>query len=58
MSPGLSLMVFVLLYAPCFVTVITIARESTWKWAVFSILFNTVLAYALAVDVLQTGKLF
>ncbi|MCF8108643.1 MAG: ferrous iron transport protein B [Desulfohalobiaceae bacterium] len=57
MSTGLSLMVFVLLYAPCFVTVITIARESTWKWAVFSILFNTVLAYALAVAVFQTGKL-
>ncbi len=57
MSTGLSLMVFVLLYAPCFVTVIAIARESSWKWALFSIVFNTILAFALAVAVFQIGKL-
>ncbi|MFW6054401.1 MAG: ferrous iron transport protein B, partial [Thermodesulfobacteriota bacterium] len=54
---GLSLMVFVLLYAPCFVTVVAIARESSWKWALFSVVFNTVFAFSLAVAVFQVGQL-
>ena len=54
---GISLMVFVLLYAPCFVAVVTLARESTWRWAVFSIVFNTGLAFALAVGIYQVGRL-
>jgi ferrous iron transport protein B len=52
---GASLMVFVLLYAPCFVTVVTLARESSWKWAGFSMAFNTLLAFAVAVGVYQIG---
>ena len=49
-------MVFILLYAPCFVTVIAMARESNWKWALFAVVFNTLLAYALAVIVFQVGS--
>jgi ferrous iron transport protein B len=52
---GISLMVFVLLYAPCFVTVVSMARESSWKWAGFSMAFNTLLAFAIAVGVYQIG---
>jgi ferrous iron transport protein B len=52
---GLSLMVFVLLYAPCFVSIVTMAKESSWKWAGFSIIFNTILAYAVAVAIYQVG---
>ncbi|MGA6925320.1 MAG: ferrous iron transport protein B, partial [Desulfosarcina sp.] len=36
-----SLMIFIMFYAPCLVTVICIARESSWKWGLFSMLFNT-----------------
>jgi ferrous iron transport protein B len=54
---GMSLMVFVLLYAPCFVTIVTLAREASWKWAVFSLGFNTGLAFALAVGIYQVGGL-
>ena len=54
---GISLMVFVMLYAPCFVTVVTMARESSWKWAVFSVVFNTVLAFVLASGIYQIGRL-
>ncbi|GAU07664.1 ferrous iron transport protein B [Desulfoplanes formicivorans] len=49
-------MTFILLYAPCFVTVIAMARESSWKWAVFAVVFNTLLAYILAVIIYQAGS--
>ncbi len=53
-----SLIVFVMFYAPCFVTVVCIARESSWKWGVFSMVFNTALAFFLAVVVYQAGAAF
>jgi ferrous iron transport protein B len=49
-------MAFILLYAPCFVTVIAMARESSWKWAGFAVVFNTLLAYVLAVIIYQVGS--
>jgi len=52
----LSLIIFVLLYAPCFVTVVAMARESSWNWALFAVAFNTVLAYVIAVMVYQVGS--
>jgi ferrous iron transport protein B len=55
---ALSVIVFVMFYAPCFVSVICIVRESGhWKWGVFSMMFNTLLAFALAVSVYQIGGL-
>jgi ferrous iron transport protein B len=52
-----SLIVFTIFYAPCFVTVVCIAREAgSWKWGAFSILFNTTLAFGLAVLVYQIGS--
>jgi ferrous iron transport protein B len=55
---ALSLMVFVMFYAPCFVSVVCIAREAgSWKWGAFSMAFNTVLAFLLATAVYQIGKL-
>ncbi len=54
---AVALIAFVLLYAPCFVTVVAMARESSWKWAGFSMVFNTVLAYVLAVFLYQTTRL-
>ena len=55
---AVSLLVFMMLYAPCFVTVVVIARETSWKWAAFSMGFNTVLAFGLAAAVYQAGVLF
>jgi ferrous iron transport protein B len=55
---ALSLMVFVMFYAPCFVSVVCIAREAgSWKWGAFSMAFNTILAFLLATAVYQFGKL-
>ena len=55
-AAALSLMAFVLLYAPCMVTVAAIGKEAGWKWAAFSVLFNTVLAYAVSVAVFQAAR--
>ena len=55
---AMSLIVFTIFYAPCFVTVVCIVRESgSWKWGAFSMAFNTVLAFTLAVLVFQIGSL-
>ena len=52
-----SLIIFTIFYAPCFVTVICIAREAgSWKWAGFSVVFNTVLAFGLSVLCYQVGS--
>lgn len=53
LAAAIALMLFVLIYAPCFVTVVTIWRESNWKWALFSTAYSTVTAYVLAVAVYQ-----
>ena len=50
-----ALIAFVMLYAPCFVTVVTIARELSWGWASFSVVMNTVLAFAVAVGINAMG---
>ena len=48
-ATALALMLFVLLYSPCFVALIVIKQEAGgWKWVAFSMLFNTALAYAVA----------
>lgn len=53
-----SLIIFVMFYSPCFVAMVCIAREAgSWKWAFFSMGFNTVLAIVLAVMVFQAGTL-
>jgi ferrous iron transport protein B len=55
---AVSVMLFVMFYAPCFVSMICIAREAGhWKWGVFSMAFNTVLAFTLATAVFQFGRL-
>ncbi len=62
-SPGwrpltaLSLLIFTMFYAPCFITVISISREAgSWKWGAFSILFNTTFAFLLAAALFQIGS--
>jgi len=50
-----TLIVFMMLYVPCFVTVITIKKESNWHWAFFSMLYSLVSAYVVALIVHQAG---
>jgi ferrous iron transport protein B len=54
---ALSLIVFTMFYSPCFVAVVCISKESgSWKWGAFAVIFNTVLAFVLAVLIFQTGS--
>jgi ferrous iron transport protein B len=54
---ALSLIVFTIFYAPCFVAVVCISREAgSWKWGAFSMVFNTLIAFLLAVLVFQVGS--
>ncbi|MGE4292251.1 MAG: ferrous iron transport protein B [Desulfovibrio sp.] len=48
-ATAVALIIFILLYAPCFVTVVAMAKEASWGWAGFAVVFNTALAYVLAV---------
>lgn len=50
-------LIFTMLYVPCIATVISIRRESSWGWAGFSILYNLLLAYGVALLIRQAGRL-
>lgn len=55
---AMSLIIFTIFYAPCFVTVACISKEAgSWKWGAFSIVFNTALAFGLSVAVFRIGSL-
>jgi ferrous iron transport protein B len=55
---ALALIVFTIFYAPCFVSVVCIAREAgSWKWGAFSMLFNTLVAFVLAVVAYRIGAM-
>ena len=53
------LQLFVLLFAPCLVTVVAIRQESgSCGWPVFSMVFNTLIAFGAAVAVRHAAMLF
>jgi ferrous iron transport protein B len=53
---AVSLIIFVLLYAPCFVTVVATAKEIGWRWAAFGVVANTTMAFSLAVLFYQVAR--
>lgn len=54
-----ALMVFVLLYVPCLATVGAIRKETgSWKWTAFSIVYQLILAYIVAVAIIFIGGFF
>ncbi|MDD4820115.1 MAG: ferrous iron transport protein B [Flavobacteriales bacterium] len=52
-----TLMVFILLYFPCIATIAAIGREAGWRWAVFTALYTTSMAYFVAWIVYNIGTL-
>ncbi len=55
---ALAFLFFIMFYSPCLVTVVAIAKEAgSWKWAFFSMGFNTIFAFTLAVGIFQLGNL-
>ena len=55
---ALSVMVFFALCMQCASTLVTIARESHWRWAVFTFAYMTVLAWGGAVLTFQVASHF
>lgn len=56
---ALSFMIFILIYSPCVAVVAAIGKEAgSWKWALFTVVYTTVLAWISAFLVFQTGSLF
>ena len=51
-----ALIVFVMLYAPCLVTLVAIRRESgSWKWPLFSTVYSTTIASVMATIITRVG---
>ncbi len=50
-----TLIIFIMLYVPCVATVVSIRKESSWKWAAFSIFFNLLVAYGVSLIIRQGG---
>ena len=56
---ALSYMIFILFYFPCIATIVAIKQESgSWKWALFAILYTTLLAWLASFAVFQIGGLW
>ena len=55
---AISFLLFILIYFPCIATIAAIKNESSTKWAIFTVLYTTGLAWAVAFVVQQVGLLF
>ncbi|MCX6273268.1 MAG: ferrous iron transport protein B [Bacteroidetes bacterium] len=55
---ALAFMFFILIYFPCIAVIVTIRKESGhWKWALFTIMYTSVIAWLVAFLVYQGGSL-
>jgi ferrous iron transport protein B len=55
---GLAFMAFSLIYTPCLATVGAIYRETgSWKWIIFAVIYELILAYAVALIIVTFGRL-
>jgi len=50
-------MLFVLIYFPCVAVIAAIKKESNWKWAVFTMVYTTVIAWMVAFITFQVGMI-
>ena len=53
-----TFMIFVLLYFPCIAVIAAIRREAGTKWAVFTMVYTTAVAWLVAFGIYQIGSLF
>ncbi|RLD60952.1 MAG: ferrous iron transport protein B [Bacteroidetes bacterium] len=56
---ALCFLLFILIYFPCVATIAAIKKESgSWKWAFFTVLYTTSLAWIVSFIVYQIGSVF
>ena len=53
-----GLMIFVLIYFPCVAVVAAIKKEANWRWALFTSVYTTAIAWFAAFAIFQIGSLF
>jgi ferrous iron transport protein B len=52
-----TLLMFVMLYAPCVTTLVVMRKETgTWRWPLFAMVYTTILAYFVALLVNSVGS--
>ncbi|MDD4968740.1 MAG: ferrous iron transport protein B [Paludibacter sp.] len=51
-------MLFILIYFPCVAVIAAIKKESSWGWAVFTMVYTTTIAWLVAFATFQIGSLF
>lgn len=51
-------MLFILIYFPCVAVIAAIKKESSWGWAVFTMVYTTAIAWIVAFATYQIGSLF
>ncbi len=52
-----TFMLFVLIYFPCVAVIAAIKKESNWKWAVFTMVYTTAIAWLVSFATYQIGSL-
>lgn len=58
-ASALGFMVFILLYCPCLATIVAVTKEAgSWKYGAFTVIYNTVVAWAVAWVVYSLALLF
>lgn len=50
-------MLFILIYFPCVAVIAAIKKESSWGWAIFTMVYTTVIAWIVAFSVYQIGSM-
>lgn len=51
-------MLFILIYFPCVAVIAAIKKEANWGWAVFTMVYTTVIAWVVAFLTYQIGSMF
>lgn len=58
-ASAVALMLFTLIYSPCFATIVAIKHETGgWKWAIFTVVYTLVLAWVIAFLAFHLFSLF
>lgn len=52
-----AFMIFILIYFPCIATIVAIGKEAGWGWALFSLIYTSLLAWIMAFAVYRIGGL-
>ncbi len=53
-----GLLIFILIYFPCIAVVAAIRREGSWRWAIFTIVYTTGIAWLFAFLIQVIGNMF